>query len=121
MAKILVVDDSSYARRVHRAMLEAAGHRVIEAPTGTSAIESFSLERPDIVLLDLSMEDIGGIDVLRTIRTIDATAQVVVGSADVQKSTAEGVMAAGACRFVPKPATAEDLLSAVSALVGDAQ
>lgn len=118
MARILVVDDSSYARRVHRAVLEGAGYAVIEASTGTSAIEAFSLERPDVVLLDLSMEDIAGIDVLRTLREIDADARVIVVSADVQRSTAQGVMAAGASRFVPKPATAEDLLSAVGALAG---
>jgi two-component system chemotaxis response regulator CheY len=121
MARILIVDDSSYARRVHRAMLEGAGHSVSEASTGTSAIEAFSLQRPDVVLLDLSMEDIGGIEVLRTLRAIDAEARVVVVSADIQKSTALGVMAAGASRFVPKPATAEDLLMAVSALAGGAQ
>ena len=62
-AKVMIVDDSAYARRVHRGMLEQSGHTVIEAGTGTSAIEMFSLERPDVVLLDLSMADIGGIEV----------------------------------------------------------
>lgn len=120
MARILIVDDSSYARRVHRAIIERAGHTVLEASTGTSAIEAFSLERPDIVLLDLSMEDIGGLDVLRTLREFDATARVIVVSADIQKSTAQAVMSAGASQFVPKPASAEDLLAAITALAGSA-
>lgn len=119
MARILIVDDSSYARRVHRAIIERAGHTVIEASTGTSAIETFTLEHPDIVLLDLSMEDIGGIDVLRTLRELDGTARVIVVSADIQKSTSQAVMAAGASRFVPKPASPEDLLAAVTALAGN--
>src|ERR1700754_3846788 len=108
MARILIVDDSSYARRVHRAIIERAGHTVVEASTGTAAIETFTLEHPDIVLLDLSMEDIGGIDVLRTIRALDGEARVIVVSADIQKSTSQAVMAAGASQFVPKPASAED-------------
>jgi two-component system chemotaxis response regulator CheY len=119
MATILIVDDSAYARRVHRAILEAAGHIVTEAATGTSAIESFSLQRPDVVVLDLSMEDIGGIDVLRTFREMDPSSRVIVVSADVQKSTSQTVMAAGASRFLPKPASAEDLVAAIATVAGN--
>jgi two-component system chemotaxis response regulator CheY len=114
MAKILIVDDSAYARRVHRAILERAGHEVIEVATGTGAIESCMLEQPDIVVLDLSMEDIGGLQVLQTLRSMHATAQVIVVSADVQRSTEASVMAAGAARFVGKPAQADALVSAVT-------
>lgn len=114
MAKIMIVDDSAYARRVHRAMLERAGHTVIEASTGTSAIETFSLERPELVVLDLSMEDIGGLDVLRTIRSLDGNARVIVVSADVQRTTDQAVMAAGATHFVAKPASEESLTAAIA-------
>ena len=115
----MVVDDSAYARRVHRGILERAGHTVLEAGTGTSAIETYALERPELVLLDLSMADIGGLDVLRTLRDLDATARVIVVSADVQKSTEQAVMASGARRFVRKPASPEDLVAAVTAVFED--
>jgi len=114
MAKILIVDDSAYARRVHRAILERAGHEVIEVSTGTGAIESCMLEQPDVVVLDLSMEDIGGLQVLQTVRAMNAATQVIVVSADVQRSTEQSVMAAGAARFVGKPAQADALVSAVA-------
>lgn len=114
MAKILIVDDSAYARRVHRAILERAGHEVIEVSTGTAAIESCMLEQPDVVILDLSMEDIGGIQVLQTLRALNVSAPVIVVSADVQRSTETAVMAAGAARFLGKPANAEQLVSAVA-------
>ena len=68
MAKIMIVDDSAYARRVHRTMLERADHVVIEAATGIGAIETFSLERPDAVILDLSMADMGGLEVLKELK-----------------------------------------------------
>lgn len=118
----MIVDDSAYARRVHRAILESGGHTVIEAATGTAAIESFSLERPDLVLLDLSMEDIGGLDVLRTLRQIDAETPIVVVSADVQKSTSDAVLSGGASHFLPKPANATALTATVASLLenGDA-
>lgn len=112
--KILIVDDSAYARRVHRAILERAGYEVIEVSTGTSAIETCMLEQPDVVVLDLSMEDIGGLQVLQTLRAMNVTAQVIVVSADVQRSTEQSVKAAGAARFVGKPAQADVLLSAIS-------
>lgn len=118
MAKIVIVDDSAYARRVHRAILERAGHVVVEAATGTAAIESFALERPDLVLLDLSMEDIGGLQVLRTLRELDSSARVIVISADVQRSTSESVLAEGADRFLAKPANAEQLVATVAEILG---
>lgn len=118
MSKIMIVDDSAYARRVHRSMLERAGYVVIEAATGISAIESYSLERPDVVLLDLSMADMGGIEVLKTLRQLDDKARVIVVSADVQRSTEQSVMALGAERFLGKPANADQLVAAVADALG---
>jgi two-component system, chemotaxis family, chemotaxis protein CheY len=119
MAKVMVVDDSAYARRVHCAMIERSGHSVIEAATGSGAIELFCHDRPDVVVLDLSMEDIGGLDVLRTLLEIDSAAKVVVVSADVQRSTENSVLAAGARRFLGKPASEAKLIEAIAALQGD--
>ena len=117
MATIMVVDDSGYARRTHRRILETGGHSVIEATSGMEAIEGYFLHRPELVLLDLSMEDIGGLDVLRKLREMDPGARVVVISADVQRSTGQLVAEAGALRFLGKPAAAEQLLATVSELL----
>jgi two-component system chemotaxis response regulator CheY len=119
MSKVLVVDDSGYARRVHRNILETAGHTVLEASTGMTAIEVYSLESPDVVVLDLSMTDLGGLEVLKTLRQLDDKARVVVLSADVQRTTEEAVMAAGARRFLSKPANPETLVRTVGAVAGD--
>lgn len=113
MAKVMIVDDSAYARRVHRGILERAGHEVIEAASGSAAIESFALARPAVVLLDLSMEDIPGVDVLRAMRQVDAEARVIVVTADIQRSTEQAVLAAGAERVVAKPANPEQLTVAI--------
>jgi two-component system chemotaxis response regulator CheY len=118
MAKILMVDDSAYARRVHRSMLERAGHTVVEASTGAGAIETFVSESPDLVLLDLSMEDIGGVQVLRTLREMNAAARVIVLSADVQRSTEDAVLEAGGERFLAKPVDESSLMSAITDVLG---
>ena len=117
MARILIVDDSGYARRVHRGILESDGHEVLECSTGLGALEAYALQQPDLVLLDLSMEDMGGVDVLRRLREIDAASRVIVISADVQRTTEHSVREAGARRFLGKPVVPEVLLKEVEALL----
>lgn len=113
MATIMIVDDSSYTRRTHRRIVESAGHVVHEASTGMAAIEGYFVHRPDLVLLDLTMEDMGGLEVLEQLRALDAGARVIVVSADVQRSTTRLVAESGAMRFLGKPVSAEGLLEAV--------
>lgn len=119
MATILVVDDSGYARRLLRQTLEPHGHSVIEAGTGMAGLEAYAVHAPDLVLLDLTMEDLGGEEVLTRLREIDPAARVIVVSADIQRSTSKRVAAAGAFRFLGKPADPEELMEAVSAALGE--
>jgi len=115
----MIVDDSGYTRRTHRRMVEADGHVVHEASTGLSAIEGYFVHRPDLVLLDLTMEDMGGLEVLARLREMDPAVRVIVVSADIQRSTAKLVVDAGALRFIGKPVSAEGLRDAVrEALAG---
>jgi two-component system, chemotaxis family, chemotaxis protein CheY len=119
MATIMIVDDSNYTRRTHRRIVEADGHVVHEASTGLAAIEGYFVHRPDLVLLDLTMEDIGGLEVLAKLRELDSAVRVIVVSADVQRATAKLVADAGALRFLGKPVSAEGLRDAVrEALTG---
>ncbi len=118
MALILIVDDSGYARRLMRKSLQAAQHEVIEADGGMAAIETYFLRRPDVVLLDLTMEDVGGLEVLRKLKEMDSNARVVVVSADVQSSTEELVREAGAQAFLGKPVASQVLLDHIDAALG---
>ena len=121
MATILVVDDSGYARRVHRRILESGDHTVHEAATGLEALERYFLVKPDLVLLDLSMGDMSGLEVLRKLREMDAGVRVVVVSADIQRPTERLVAEGGALRFLGKPVVPETLLSTVSVLLQEAE
>lgn len=114
MAKILVVDDSGMSRRTLRKILEPAGHEIIEAEDGIVALERYFLDKPDLVLLDLTMTGMYGIDVLNKLREMDPQALVIVGSADIQSSSREMAEAGGARGFINKPFTSEKVLSVLN-------
>lgn len=116
--KIMVVDDSALSRRTLRRILEGAGYSVVEAEEGMAALELYFIEKPDLVLLDLVMKGMYGLDVLSKLRQMDAGARVVVASADIQTSTRTMVGEAGATDFINKPFTAENVLGAVKAALG---
>ena len=121
MAKILVVDDSALSRRVSRRILEGAGHAVTDVADGLTALERYSLDKPDLVLLDVTMAEMDGLEVLRQLRLMDPGAVVVMATADVQTSTRTLAEAAGSAGFVMKPLAAEAVIRAVdAALFGQA-
>src|SRR5687768_6644705 len=113
--KILIVDDSALSRRTLRRILESAGYEVVEADDGMTALEVYFLEKPDLVLLDLVMKGMYGLDVLVKLREMDPKALVVVASADIQGSTRTMVDEAGALGFINKPFVAEQVIAAVAA------
>src|SRR5687768_15590499 len=118
MAKILIVDDSAMSRRILRGILQGGGHEVVEADDGLVALEKYFLEKPDLVLLDLIMKGMFGIEVLKKLRLMDKDVRVIVASADIQTSTRALTEAAGAAAFVTKPFAGEEILKTVRNVLG---
>ena len=117
-ARVLIVDDSALARRNLRQILESANCEVDEAEDGLSALERYFLEKPDVVLLDLVMRGMYGLDVLEKLRQLDPLAKVVVVSADVQTSSQQLVDQAGAKAFITKPFDREEIIGTLKAVLG---
>ena len=117
--KILIVDDSALSRRTLRRILESAGYEVVEADDGMTALELYFLEKPSLVLLDLVMKGMYGLDVLVKLREMDPKALVVVASADIQSSTRKMVDEAGALAFINKPFLSEQVIAAVEAALAE--
>ncbi len=117
--KILIVDDSSLSRRTMRRILESAGYDVVEADDGMTALEVYFLEKPNLVLLDLVMKGMYGLDVLVKLREMDPQALVVVASAHIQSSTRKMVDEAGAFGFINKPFIAEQVIEAVETALAE--
>ena len=120
-SKILVVDDSSLARRTLRQILQELGHSVEEAKDGPEAIERYFLNRHDLVILDMVMEGMYGLEVLMKFKQLNPDVRVVVVTADIQSSTRAEVRAAGAAALLNKPIVREELVRVVnSTLKGEA-
>ena len=117
--KIMVVDDSAMSRRALRRALESASYSVVEAEDGMSALEQYFLEKPDLVMLDMLMKGMYGLDVLTKLREMDSTARVIIVSADIQKSTREMAKEAGAVEFITKPFAAEMIVNTVAQILGE--
>lgn len=118
MAKILIVDDSGLSRRILRRILSSGGHEVVEAESGLVALERYFLERPDLVLLDLIMADMNGLEVLDRLREMDRQARVVVATADIQSSSRALAIAGGAVGYIAKPFDESEVLQAVDQALG---
>jgi two-component system chemotaxis response regulator CheY len=116
-SRILIVDDSSMSRRITRGILESAGHEVTEAADGMAALERYSIEKPDLVLLDMVMAGMYGLDVLQKLREIDGQAKIIVATADIQHSTREMAENAGSSGFLTKPIKKEALLTLVNSVL----
>ena len=117
-AKILLVDDSGLARRSLRTILEGEGYDVVEADDGMLALERYFLEKPDLVLLDLVMRGMMGLEVLQKLHEMDPRALVVVVSADIQDSSRELAESGGASGFVTKPVERTQILKVVEDVLG---
>lgn len=112
--RILIVDDEEQIRLFLRITLNAAGYEPIEAVNGRAAIEAATGRRPDLVLLDLGLPDVSGIDVIRAIRVWSQLPIIVlsVRSEDTDKVEA---LDAGANDYVQKPFSTAELLARIRA------
>ena len=119
-AKILIVHDSAMSRRTLRRILESPEYEVVEADDGMAALELYFVAKPDLVLLDLVMKGMYGVDVLTKLRELDPDAKVVIASADIQRSTREVVEESGATAFITKPFMKEEVLAIVAAALAGA-
>jgi two-component system, chemotaxis family, chemotaxis protein CheY len=113
-AKILVVDDSGLARRLVKQFAEELGHTVEEASDGPQALERYVLNKHDVVVLDMVMHGMYGVEVLGKLREINPQLPVIVLTADIQKTTREQVQAAGAAAMIHKPVKKEELVEVLN-------
>ncbi len=114
MKKILVVDDSGLARRLTRRILEELGHEVEEASNGAQALELYALHQHDLVVLDMLMTGMYGLEVLEKLKQLNPSVPVIVATADIQRSTRDDVRKAGASAIVNKPVNKDELAEKVS-------
>jgi two-component system KDP operon response regulator KdpE len=108
--RVLVVDDEPQIRRALRVALRANGYDVTEAEAGNEAIDAVALNRPDLVILDLALPDIDGIEVCRRLREWTQT-PIIVLSAQGDDRAKVRALDEGADDFVTKPFSVPELLA----------
>ena len=122
MAQLLVVDDSKVMREMIIACLRGEeGLRFAQATSGLDAIEKLSLQPFDLVMLDLNMPDIGGIEVLEFVRAQDRlkALPIVIVTTRGDEGSRTRALTAGASAFMTKPFTPEAIVAQVRALLSD--
>jgi CheY-like chemotaxis protein len=113
---ILVVDDNEANLRLINAVLRTRGYDLLEARSGEAALEALATQRPSLVLMDVQMPGLSGIDVARTIRAMPALADLplVAITAMAMKGDREEIMAAGFNDYLAKPYKMGELLALVA-------
>lgn len=115
--KVLLCDDSMLVRKKLRALVEDCGFVVTEAQNGRQAIEQYAKESPDIVLMDIVMPEVTGLEALAAIRQADSEAKVVMISSTGTSSKLIEALKQGAADFVQKPFEAEQIKELLTRLM----
>ena len=120
MAKnILICDDAAFMRMMIKDILTKNGYNVAgDAENGLKAVEKYKEVNPDLVLMDITMPEMDGIQALREIKKVDGGALVIMCSAMGQQAMVIESIQAGAKDFIVKPFQAERVIEAVKKVVG---
>lgn len=113
--KILIVDDAAFMRMMIKDSLKKNGYtNLIEAADGQIALETYKAEKPDLVIMDITMPNMDGIQALQAIKQFDNSAKVVMCSAMGQESMVVDAIRYGALDFIVKPFKPDRILQTVS-------
>ena len=119
MAKIMLVDDAAFMRMMIKNSLTQAGYEdFIEAQDGVEAVKKYSEENPDLVIMDITMPNMDGLQALKKIRESDEEAKIVMCTAMGQESMVIDAIKSGAKDFIVKPFNAQRITETVNKILG---
>jgi len=116
---ILIVDDAAFMRMMIKDILTKNGYVVAgEAENGAKAVEKYVELNPDLVIMDITMPEVDGIQAVRNIRKIDPKANIIMCSAMGQQAMVIEAIQAGAKDFIVKPFQADRVIEAIKKVLG---
>lgn len=117
--KILIVDDAAFMRMMIKDTLKKNGfENLIEAADGELAVQTYKAEKPDLVIMDITMPNKNGLEALKEIKDMDPNAKIVMCSAMGQESMVVEAIRSGAKDFIVKPFKADRVLKTVQGILG---
>ncbi len=116
---ILIVDDAAFMRMMIRDVLTKNGFEIVgEAENGQKAIEKYKELTPELVIMDITMPEVDGIQAVKEIKKMDSNAKVIMCSAMGQQAMVIEAIQAGAKDFIVKPFQADRVVEAVKKVLG---
>ncbi len=117
--KIMLVDDAAFMRMTIKNTLTKAGYTdLLEAGDGQQAVETYNQEHPDLVIMDITMPNMDGIQALQAIKTMDPAAKVIMCSAMGQEAMVVQAIQLGAMDFIVKPFKPDRILQTITKVLG---
>ena len=117
MSTVLIADDSMFQRFVLAQVVKDSGHQVLEAKSGQECVEMVLASLPDLILLDLNMPVLGGLEVLEALRKNSLHTRAVVITADIQTTTKARCEELGAVAILNKPLDEDALRTVLNRLL----
>jgi two-component system cell cycle response regulator DivK len=121
MRSVLYVEDNEYNRKIVRQLLSRTSYRLREAPDGEAALGMVAQERPDLILMDVQLPNMSGLDVTRALRADPATADVpiIVVTSFALSGDDHRAMEAGATAYIAKPYSPRELLALIQKFLAE--
>jgi two-component system chemotaxis response regulator CheY len=114
MPGILIVDDAAFMRMMIKDILSKNGYTIAgEAENGIKAVEKFKETNPDLIIMDITMPEMDGIQAVKQIMSLDSSTKIIMCSAMGQQAMVIESIQAGARDFIVKPFQAERILEAI--------
>ena len=118
MAKILIIDDSSFQRSILKKIIKTTPHEFHEVSEGQSGIDYFTENHVDLIFCDLLMPGISGFDVLKKLAIVKPDTPAIVITADIQESVRDECLELGAKKFLNKPVNKGQVVNAITEILG---
>lgn len=117
MARILIIDDSTFQRRILSSLLEETGHSVLEATNGREGLDTALREKPDLIITDLLMPELDGFSFLREAKKAGLATPFLILTSDIQTATRDRCLALGASGVLNKPVKKDSLSKMVNLML----
>lgn len=120
-SRILYIEDNFQNKRLVRKILNSRGYEVLEAEDGLTGVEMAGKELPDLILMDISLPGIDGVEATQRIKAKDATKAIpiIALTANAMRGDRERFIAAGCDDYLPKPISTADLLNMIKKHLDD--